>query len=167
MTTPSTIRDVRPDDARGILDIYGPVVAQSPTSFETETPSIKEMQQRIRRASERWPWIVMEGQDRLCGYAYATRFRSRAAYQNTAETTVYVHEQDRGQGVGRDLMQALLTRLRAIGLHRAIAGVTLPNPASIRLHESLGYQKVGVFHEIGRKFDAWHDVSFWELDLSE
>lgn len=159
------IRDVHPRDAAPILDIYGPIVEGTAISLECDPPSVAEISRRIDESERRWPWLVMQGPGRLFGFAHATPFRSRDAYRYTAETSVYVHPDDRGEGVGRMLMEELLYRLREAGHHMAVASITLPNPAAIALHESLGFEHVGVFHEAGRKFFDWHDVGFWSLDL--
>ena len=159
------IRDVRLADARDLVDIYGPIVTETAASFEIDAPDVPEMMERIQRTQREWPWLVMEGEKRLRGYAYARPFRERKAYQHTAETTVYVHPDDRGLGVGRALMEVLLLRLQEAKHHAVVAGIALPNPASVALHEGLGFKQVGVFPEVGRKFFAWHDVGFWWLDL--
>ncbi|MCL4110114.1 UNVERIFIED_CONTAM: hypothetical protein GTU68_024959 [Idotea baltica] len=130
-------------------------------------PTVDEMQGRIGKANERFPWIVMESDGAVCGYAYASPFRSREAYQFTVETTVYVADDFQRQGIGSLLMDSLLARLRGLGYHAAIAGVTLPNDGSVTLHERLGFTKVGTFSEVGRKFEQWHDVGFWCLNFSD
>ncbi len=161
------IRDAVESDAGAIQQIYAPYVLETSISFEMEPPTIEEMLRRMGRVTDRLPWLAMESNGDLLGYAYATQFRAREAYQNTAETSVYVARGHHRQGVGRRLMEELLSRLRTAGHHRAIAGATLPNPGSAGLHESLGFKPVGVFSQIGYKFDQWHDVGFWELDLTE
>jgi phosphinothricin acetyltransferase len=162
---PKIIRDARLSDAQAIVDIYRPIVTETAISFEIDCPEVPEMMERLQRVQRHWPWLVMEGEDRLRGYAYTRPFRERRAYQHTVETTVYVHSNDRGQGVGRALMEVLLLRLQEAGHHAVIAAITLPNPASVALHEGLGFRQIGVFPEVGRKFFAWHDVGFWWLDL--
>lgn len=101
----------------------------------------------------------------VIGYAYASSFRDREAYQFTVETTVYVESDFQRQGVGYELMQHLLLRLSKLGYHAAVAGISLPNPGSIALHEQLGFRRAGVLPQVGRKFDAWHDIGFWILNL--
>lgn len=163
------IRDATPEDAESVSSIYAPYVSDTVISFEAEPPTAEEMLTRMGRTTDRLPWLVMEdpnSQSALLGYAYATQFRSREAYRNTAESTVYVRRDVHRQGVGRALMLSLLERLRVAEFHRVIAGVTLPNEGSVGLHESLGFRQVGVFTEMGRKFDRWLDVGFWELELS-
>jgi len=109
---------------------------------------------------------VYETDDRVVGYAYASKFRERAAYRFTVESTVYVHADHRGRGVGRALYDALLRCVRLQGFRRVIGGITLPNAASVALHETCGFTKCAVFAKVGFKFGAWHDVGFWELELA-
>jgi L-amino acid N-acyltransferase YncA len=166
--SPGRIRGATPADAAGILAIYAPIVESSAISFELEPPGIEEFAERMTTVMEENPWLVMENESRLItGYAYATLFRARAAYSHTRESSVYVHPRYQRKGVGRNLMEALIEELSARGAHRVVAGATLPNPGSAALHESLGFRYVGTFNEVGRKFDRWHDVGFWELDLRD
>ncbi len=113
----------------------------------------------------RFPWLAAEAGGRFAGYCKAGTWRERDAYARTVETGIYVAEEARGRGVGRALYAALFERLRAQGFRVVVAGITLPNEASVRLHEAVGFRAVGVFHAVGYKFGAWHDVGFWELDL--
>jgi phosphinothricin acetyltransferase len=114
----------------------------------------------------KYPWLAAEIDGRFAGYAKASRWREREAYQFTAETGLYVVQEFHGRGVGKALYRELLARLPVAGYHTAVAGVTLPNEASVRLHESMGFTKVGVFREVGRKRDAWHDTGWWQLHLA-
>jgi L-amino acid N-acyltransferase YncA len=159
------LRLAREDDADGVLAIYGPVVRDTVISFEMVPPSASEMQERIRTTLETKPWLVAEADGALAGYAYAGTFRARPAYQWTAEVTVYLHPDWQGRGVGSALYRALLAILRTAGYRSAVGGITLPNPASVALHERLGFRPVGVFAAAGFKFGEWHDVGFWQLEL--
>ncbi|CAN5844139.1 hypothetical protein BH23ACT4_BH23ACT4_05830 [soil metagenome] len=161
------IRSATPADAAGILAIYAPIVESSAVSFALEPPGREEFAHRILTVIEDNPWLVKEHDGLITGYAYATLFRSRTAYSHTRESSVYVHPDHHGQGVGRELMLVLIEELSARGAHRLVAGATLPNPGSAALHESLGFRFVGTFHEVGFKFDKWHDVGFWELNLRD
>lgn len=128
-------------------------------------PDEAELADRIATIGERFPWLLAERDGQVAGYAYATTFRARAAYRWTAESSVYVHGAHRGVGLARALMEALLDVLRALGYRKVVAGATMPNDASVRLHEALGFELVGTFPGVGQKFGAWHDVRFWVLDL--
>lgn len=161
------IRDASAMDARPVRAIYSPAIIGSTISFEYEVPSLEVMRARIDRADARHPWLVATCEGAVVGYAYATTWRAREAYGNTVETAVYVHPQHHRRGVARALMIELLDRLHTQGLHMAIAGVALPNAASVALHESLGFTPVGVFPEVGHKLGTWCDVGFWRLALSE
>ncbi len=142
------------------------MVRDTAISFEFAPPDEQEMADRIARITATDPWLVMERNGELAGYAYASSFRNRPAYATTRETTVYVHADHQRAGVARSLMTELLADLRRRGVHRAIAVIALPNDASVALHESLGFRQVGTLHEIARKFDMWHDEALWEVALS-
>lgn len=159
------IRAATPDDAAAVHAIYAPVVRDTPISFEFEPPSIEEIRGRITDVLRKYPWLIMERDGRVVGYVYATTHRTRAAYQWGVETAVYIAEEARGQGVGRALYLRLFDVLRRLGYVNAYAGVTLPNPPSVRLHESVGFMPIGVYPGIGWKFGQWHDVGWWRLQL--
>lgn len=162
VTMSDRIRAVKLDDARRIAEIYRPFVEERTTSFELVPPDAEEMERRIARVIETHPWIVHETADgTVAGYAYAVPFRSRAAYRWCAESSVYLDPAWNGRGIGRGLMETLVRLLRDLGFHEVVAGVTLPNPASVRLHESIGFDPVGVFPRSGWKNGNWHDVGFW------
>lgn len=159
------IRTATTDDAAACAGIYAPIVRDTPISFEFDVPDAAEFAARIARVQRSDPWLVAVVDERVVGYAYSTAFRARAAYAGTRETTVYVRDDHQGTGIGSALMVSLLDELRGRGAHSAIAGIALPNDGSVALHERLGFTPVGVFREVGRKFDSWHDVGFWELLL--
>lgn len=126
-----------------------------------------EMAQRIAAVAEAdLPWLVMLEDETLVGYAYATKWRVRAAYRYSVESSIYVAAEHAGQGVGRQLYKALLAQLRERDLHLVIGGIAQPNEASVRLHERLGFQKVAHFSEVGLKFGRWIDVGYWQLKLN-
>ncbi|MFT7620245.1 MAG: L-amino acid N-acyltransferase YncA [Planctomycetota bacterium] len=162
-----TIRDVKPKDAASICDIYNEHVRNTVVTFEFDVVGEVEMRERISSITQTYPWIVLEKDGALCGYAYATEWRHRVAYQQTVETAIYVSEDAQGCGYGRELYLALIERLRlsSRGFHVALGAIALPNPASIALHEKLGFKKVAEFPEVGRKFERWINVGFWQLDL--
>lgn len=165
MTT--RIRIATDDDARAVLEIYAPVVRETAISFEFEPPSLEEMRRRIAATLEGWPWLVCEKDGGLLGYAYADRHRTRAAYQWAADVSVYIAETARRAGVGHALYASLLRLLDLQGYYLVCAGITLPNPGSVGLHEALGFRLVGVYREVGWKFGAWHDVGWWQLTLRD
>jgi L-amino acid N-acyltransferase YncA len=152
-------------DGAACAAIYAPYVAETAISFETVPPTADEMAARIARTTERTPWVVVEVDGAVRAYAYGTRHRDRAAYDWTVETTVYVHREFGRRGLGRLAMGAVVEVLRLQGAHLLVAGITLPNPGSVRLHESLGYVPIGEFEAIGWKFGAWHGVSWYALEL--
>ncbi len=162
-----SIRMATPDDAAACLAIYAPVVEHTAISFELEPPTLAEMRGRIEKALGHSMWIVCEHTGSVAGYAYGSQFRARAAYDWTAETTVYVDESLRGMGVGRRLYSVLLGALRLQGFRSAVAGATLPNDASVALHEAAGFKSTGIVREAGYKFGRWHDVAFWQIALGE
>ena len=162
----AVMRLVTEADAPRILEIYAPIVQETTISFEYEVPGEDEMRQRIRGKLEHgYPWLVMENDDLLLGYAYAGQWRDRAAYDWTVETTVYVNSAARRGGIGRTLYGALFNVLHLQGFVQAVAGVTLPNDASVGLHQAVGFIPTGVTHNAGYKFGMWNDVAFFELTL--
>ena len=162
-----TIRSAEPErDSAACAAIYAPHVEASPTSFEAEAPGPEEMAERIERIGATHPWLVAERNGEVAGFAYACEHRSRAAYRWAVDVSVYVGEADRRRGLGKDLYEDLFRRLRAQRFRVACAGVTLPNEASVALHEGLGFVPVGVYRRIGWKQGAWRDVGWWQLDLS-
>lgn len=161
------IRDARPDDATALLDIYRPFVTETTVSFELVPPTVVEFEARIASAQTQWAWLVAEVAGELAGYAYASAFRTRAAYRWTVEVSAYVHPAHRGRGVAGALYRRLFEVLIAKGYCNAYAGIALPNDASIGFHRSLGFTAVGVFHRAGWKFGKWHDVSWWEARLRD
>jgi L-amino acid N-acyltransferase YncA len=153
-------------DAAACAAIYAPHVEGRGTSFEERAPTEEQFAARIERVSERHPWLVAERGGEVAGFAYATLHRARPAYRWAAETSVYIHADHQGRGAGTELYTALIELLRQQGLHVAVAGITLPNPASVRLHESLGFEPVGVYRRIGFKAGDWRDVGWWQLFLT-
>lgn len=160
------IRLATEDDAPKILEIYAPIVRETVISFEYEVPSEAEMRGRIRaKLDHDYPWLVMERDGLMLGYVYAGRWRDRAAYDWTVETTVYVNSNARRGGIGRTLYNTLFTVLRVQGFVQAVAGVTLPNDPSVGLHEAVGFVSTGVTHNAGYKFGNWYGVGFFEMAL--
>jgi L-amino acid N-acyltransferase YncA len=159
------IRPAVNTDAENLCAIYNHFVKNSVVTFEEEAVSAQDMAQRITEVTSAYPWLVFEADGQISGYAYASRWRKRVAYRNTAEVTVYVAPDLQAKGVGTKLYQALIEKLRKQQFHCALGGIALPNQASIAVHEKLGFQKVAEFSEVGRKFGRWVDVAYWQLIL--
>ena len=163
----SEIRPVVKSDAAAIAAIYNYYVLQTIVTFEEEAVSVAEMEQRIEEISAAYPWIVFVEDGQVLGYAYASGWKSRCAYRNSVETTVYLHTEAVGKGAGTRLYKALLMQLQERGLHTAIGGIALPNAASIALHEKMGFHKVAEFQEVGFKFEQWINVGYWQVLIGE
>jgi L-amino acid N-acyltransferase YncA len=154
-------------DAPALLAIYRSYVEDTATSFETTVPSVEEFAARITKAVDHWAWLVAEAEGECVGYAYASSHRERAAYRWSVETSAYVLQSHHRQGIGRALYTRLLEELRNRGFCNAYAGITLPNAASIAVHRSVGFEPIGVFRAVGRKFGAWHDVAWYQCGLRD
>jgi phosphinothricin acetyltransferase len=160
------VRNAVGDDAELITSIYNHFVLTTSVSFEEAAVTPQEMAQRIADVQAAGlPWLVGEVDGAVGGYAYATKWRVRHAYRFSVECSVYLAPDRAGKGIGTALYRALLARLREGGYHLAIGGIALPNPASIALHEKLGFEKVAQFTEVGFKFGRWTDVGYWQLKL--
>jgi phosphinothricin acetyltransferase len=160
------IRLADADDAAGVHAIYGPVVSNTPISFELTPPGVEEMRRRIVDTVATHPWLVCVSGEEIAGYAYAATHRARWGYQWAVDVSVYVSPAWRRRRVGHALYTALLPIVTAQGFYRACAGIALPNAASVALHEAFGFRLLGVYHSIGFKLGAWLDVGWWELELA-
>jgi L-amino acid N-acyltransferase YncA len=162
------LRATTADDAAAIASIYAPYVTASAISFETEAPDAAEIARRVRDAEGHYPWLVAcdAAAGTVLGYAYAAAFRTRPAYRFAVETTVYVSGSAHRRGIGGALYAALLPVLEAQGYTQAIAAITLPNPASVALHERFGFRQVGAYEEVGFKQGGWHSVGLWQRALA-
>jgi phosphinothricin acetyltransferase len=161
------IRLATPLDAEAVAAIYRPVVATTAISFETTLPDCNEMARRIDETLRSYPWLVCVVDGRTAGYAYASRHRVRGAYQWSVDTSVYIAEDYRRRNIGRGLYTSLFAILAAQGYFNAFAGIALPNPASVALHEAMGFEPIGVYRRVGYKLDRWHDVGWWQLILRQ
>jgi L-amino acid N-acyltransferase YncA len=161
------IRLAGPGDAAAVAAIYAPYVTGASTSFEYAPPDETEIAARIASTLAGTPYLVLESQGGILGFAYASKHRERAAYQWSVDVSVYVADRAHRRGVGRALYESLFALLRLQGYYTAHAGITLPNPASVGLHEALGFRLVGVYRAVGFKRGAWHDVGWWQLPLRE
>jgi phosphinothricin acetyltransferase len=161
------IRAATPDDSAALAAIYAPYVRDSAVSFETEPPDAAAMRERMLAGGSLYPWLIGEDEEGApLGYAYAAAFRTRAAYRFAVETSVYLRGDAQGRGLGRALYEPLLDGLEAQGFTQAIAAIALPNEASIRLHERLGFTQAGTYRQVGWKLGAWHDVGLWQRPLA-
>lgn len=161
------IRTAHTTDARDIHAIYAPIVTGTAISFETEPPSIAQIEDRIRGTVAKYPYLVCVADEKVLGYAYAGAHRERAAYGWSVDVTIYVNEEAQRSGVGRSLHSTLIKILQRQRFHAAFAGITLPNEGSVSLHKSLGFQLLGIYEEVGFKFGRWHSVSWWRRGLGE
>lgn len=161
------VRLAKPEDAVQIQSIYAPIVLDTFISFEVDPPQVSEIQRRIESTLQFYPWLVACEDRQILGYAYAGQHRSRQAYQWSVDVSAYVHTDHRRQGIGRKLYSALLAILRMQGFVNAFAGIALPNPASVGLHEAVGFTSIGVYRQVGYKLGAWHDVGWWGAALND
>jgi L-amino acid N-acyltransferase YncA len=159
------VRNATASDAQAMLDIYRPIVEHTAISFEETPPDVQEFTDRIIGLQSTHPWIAAEHDGSVVGFAYAAPHRVRAGYRFSVETTVYVASEMQGMGVGRALYGVLIDRLVDAGFASAFAGIALPNPASVRLHEAVGFTRTGTFPRVGYKLGRWHDVGWWYLPL--
>lgn len=172
MSAPTSVLRVRVAelaDAELFLGIYGPVVRETAISFEEVVPSVEEMRERIRLTQGRLPWLTLvqerpESEDVL-GYAYASAHRVRASYRWSVDVAIYLGVPARGRGLGKALYRVLLEVVRRQGYFNAFGGVGLPNPGSVALHESLGFERIATYRNVGFKQGSWHDVGWWQLQL--
>ena len=163
----AVIRPARAEDAAGCLDIYAPIVRETPISFETQVPSVEEFTRRIDGTMRNYPWLVCEYGGAVAAYAYACRHRKREAYRWSAEVSVYVADARLRHGFGRKIYSELIQILTRQGYANAYAGIALPNPASVAFHQSMGFEEVGVYARVGFKLGRWHDVGWWALRLAD
>jgi len=152
-------------DGAALATIYAPAVESQATSFELEAPDGSEMGRRVAAVTAKTPWLVCEYRGAVIGYAYGGQHRDRAAYAWSAEVSAYVDADAHRGGGGRALYESLFAVLSLQGFRNAYAGITLPNVASVKFHEALGFTPVGVYHDIGYKFGRWHDVAWLERSL--
>lgn len=159
------IRIARDDDAAAIHAIYAPSVTDGVATFETELPGVATMRERIRTRLQHYPWLVWEDAGELLAYAYAGRFRERAAYDWIAETSIYVRADAHRRGIARKLYGVLLDVMRLQGINQAVGVITLPGSASVAMHETMGFAAAGVWRQCGYKLGQWWDVGVWQKQL--
>ncbi|WP_248723471.1 GNAT family N-acetyltransferase [Seonamhaeicola sp. ML3] len=159
------IRAFQEGDTHQLLDIYNYYVLNSVVTFDDEPLSLKAFTEKVNRINSEYPFIVFEEKNELLGYAYGSRFRPKPAYKHSVEVTVYVKNGVQGKKIGTRLYDSLLSDLKDFGFHVILGGITLPNEASVALHEKFGFSKVAHFKHVGKKFGTWLDVGFWQLTL--
>ena len=159
------IRPIDPHDAAACGALYNHYIEHSIVTFEEEAVSVAEFRHRIETITKSYPWLVHEEEGAIGGYVYAGPWKIRNAYRFAAETTVYLVPGSQGKGIGTALYDRLIAQLRDREIHAVMAGIALPNDASVRLHEKVGFEKVAHFKEVGWKFNKWIDVAYWELVL--
>ncbi len=164
----AVIRSASRDDGADVADIYNYYIANTVVTFETEAVTADDMAQRIDETlALPLPWLVAESPHGVLGYAYASKWKGRCAYRYAVESTIYLDPRRTGNGIGGQLYAALIDAIEQLSLHVVIGGIALPNDASVRLHERLGFKKVGLFEEVGYKQDRWVDVGYWQLTLDD
>ena len=161
----TTIRFISVDDADDCTEIYSPYVRDSAVSFEESPPTVNEFRERIRDKAESYPWLVCEHENDVIGFAYAGQHRSRDAYQWSVDSSVYVGEESQRAGVAKGLYNSLFKTLRLQGFYNVYAGTALPNPPSVKFHQAMGFEPVGIYRNVGHKNGEWHDVKWWHLTL--
>ncbi len=160
------IRVAKPDDATEITDIYNHYIRNDIATFEEDPITVEAMAARMADVAEKsLPWLVAVDDETILGYAYATSWKLRSAYRFSVESTIYLAQGAMRRGIGAELYGALIAELRAHNIHVVIGGVSLPNEASAKLHEKLGFKKIAQFEQVGYKFGRWIDVGYWELLL--
>lgn len=164
---PVTIRRAHAADAAQMVAIYRPFVERTVVSFEVTVPDVAEFADRIATVVQTHEWLVAESQGAVVGYAYGGKHRAREAYRFSTEVSAYVADGHRGRGIAKQLYERLFERLAALGYCNALAGIALPNEASIAFHTSLGFTQVGIYRGVGFKHDQWHDVAWYERRLRE
>ena len=162
---PLLIRGAEAADAAACAAIYAPYVTDTVITFETVPPDEAEMAARITAAVDSHAWLVLLEAGRIAGYAYGSPYKARAAYRWSCEVSVYLELGRRRTGAGRMLYDELFTRLVERGFRTAVAGMTLPNDASVGLHRAMGFEPVGTYRRIGWKHGAWHDVAWTQRTL--
>ncbi len=162
----SAIRLATKADAKGILDIYSPYISNTSFTFETELPSIVSFAERITGYLINWPWLVYEVDGSIAGYAYASRYRERTAYQWCVEVSVYVHDDHQRKGIAKQLYGLLFNILRRQGYRNVYAVINLPNDKSVEFHEAAGFTYLATYENVGYKLGKWKNVGWWQLQLN-
>ncbi len=160
-----TIRSARVSDAKDLLSIYAPYVEKTAITFEYTVPSLSDFEHRISHTLTKYPYLVYEEEGHILGYAYASTYKDRAAYDWSCEVSIYIAEEARGRHIGTKLYDALESHLQAKGICNLLACITYPNDPSVQFHSQRGYQQVAHFKKIGYKGDKWHDIIWMQKRL--
>jgi phosphinothricin acetyltransferase len=161
------IRQATPTDASAILEIYAPYIRHTSITFETEVPAVANFANRISSYLQNWPWLVAEENGLVIGYAYASRYRERVAYQWGVECSVYIHRDHHRKGIARKLYSKLFSILKMQRFTTVYAVINLPNDSSVALHESMGFHYFATFEKVGYKLGKWKNVGWWQMQLNE
>ncbi|MBK5271475.1 MAG: N-acetyltransferase [Bacteroidia bacterium] len=161
------IRLATAKDAEGILAIYAPYIESTSFTFEMDVPSLEAFEERINSYLINWPWLVCEVDGAIAGYAYATRYRERVAYQWCTESSVYIHDNHQRAGIARALYMALFDILKKQGFRNVYAVINLPNDKSVDFHESCGFKYFATYENVGYKLGKWKNVGWWQLAINE
>lgn len=161
------IRLANEADSASILDIYTPFITNTVITFENEVPTVAEFDKRIVSIQKKYPWLVCEVNKKIIGYAYASQFNERAAYDWAVDSSIYISPQYHRKKIGKALYFSLFKLLKLQGYYNVYAGVTLPNIKSESLHESLGFKTIGIYKNVGYKFDNWYDVKWFGLEIMD
>lgn len=161
------VRLASPGDAKGILEIYAPYIKNTSLTFETEVPSVAAFAERISTYLHRWPWLVCEKEGKIIGYAYASQYRERTAYQWSVECSVYIHDDFHRLGIAKALYNELFEILKQQGFRNVYAVINLPNDKSVAFHESCGFTYFATYEQVGYKLGKWKNVGWWRLILNE
>lgn len=157
------IRKAKISDAAQIAKIYNYYVENTIITFDINQIDNNTMAYKIQNIQKKYPWLVYEENGKIQGYTYANEWKSKDAYNHTVESTVYLNISDTGKGVGSKLYSELISQLQDLNIHTIIGGISLPNEASTALHQKFGFRKVATFEEVGKKFEKWVDVAYWQL----
>jgi L-amino acid N-acyltransferase YncA len=167
MNNTFSVRLIKPEDTPAVLAIYAPYITDSAASFEYDVPSVTEFAERVSTISKEYPWLVCEYNQQIIGYVYSSKHRARTAYQWTVECTVYLSAGFHRVGLARILYKALFNILKLQNMINVYAGITVPNTKSEEFHKAMGFYLIGTYKNIGYKFNKWHDVAWFQLDLGE
>ena len=159
------IRGFQDSDLKAVTTIFNHYVENATCTFQLKPFSLDEIRQKAQTIQKTYPFLVMEQDNQIIGFAYGARWREKQAYDLSVETTIYMTPQNQTKGLGKQLYKTLIDKLGNDGFHLIVACLTLPNDPSIRLHEKLGFTKVGEFTQAGFKFNKWHNVGFWQKQI--